>query len=120
MTRVLVVDDDSDFRQSLGDWLAFHGHDVHVAGGMEEALAVMDSVVPDVLITDFMMEPHDGGELLCVAAARHPTVQRILLTACSARDTVQAREVTHAVLNKSCAMLDIEHTIQSCLQRRRD
>jgi DNA-binding NtrC family response regulator len=118
MARVLVVDDDDDLRQSVGDWLTRDGHVVDLAAGVNEALALMESLVPDVLLTDFAMAPHTGEVLLRAVAARHPRVRRIVYTAASDEETRGAREAAHAVLSKSCEMSEVSATIWRCLQMR--
>jgi two-component system alkaline phosphatase synthesis response regulator PhoP len=63
--RVLVVDDDPDFRDQMVLQLQAAGYDVTPATGQAEAEKLLDKVKPDVAIIDLMMEHVDGGFALC-------------------------------------------------------
>jgi DNA-binding response OmpR family regulator len=61
MARLLLVDDDNDIVEALGDLLRREGHDVHSASTGEEGLVVLRaSSLPDALILDVDM-PVLGG-----------------------------------------------------------
>lgn len=117
MARVLVVDDDDDVRTVLHDWLVRDGHAVYLAAGVGEALDLMASVVPDVLLTDFGMAPRTGDELLRAVAARHPMVGRILHTGSFDDEARSACEAAHVVVRKGCEMREISEAVRRCLER---
>ena len=61
MARLLLVDDDNDIVEALGELLRREGHDVHSASTGEEGLVVLRaSSLPDALILDVDM-PVLGG-----------------------------------------------------------
>jgi CheY-like chemotaxis protein len=62
--KILLVDDESDFRTSLALLLDAYGHEVHAAESAVEAWDMLQRVKPDVLITDLMM-PRMSGLDLC-------------------------------------------------------
>jgi CheY-like chemotaxis protein len=62
--RVLVVDDEADARYLLRQLLEECGAEVIAAAGMEEALALVQSSRPDLLVSDIGMPGADGYQLL--------------------------------------------------------
>ncbi|WP_417523377.1 PP2C family protein-serine/threonine phosphatase [Marinovum sp.] len=60
--RILVVDDSGLQRKILSSSLLKQGHDVVVAAGGEEALALCEATPPDVVLSDWMMPGMDGLE----------------------------------------------------------
>ena len=62
--HVLVVDDDADARDLLRTVLEYCGALVTVVASAQEALAVLERVTPDVLVTDIAMPMHDGYWLI--------------------------------------------------------
>jgi DNA-binding response OmpR family regulator len=117
MARVLIVEDDVDLAQSLKDWLTRQGHIVDLATGVNQALATIAVVVPDLLITDFGMGPPTGEELLRVVAARHPSVCRVLYSASGDEDTRAARQMADVVLRKDCELSELKRAIDHCVTR---
>ena len=69
-TRILVVDDDPDARDSLAMLLGIHGGRVSRATSVGEALVRLDESSPDVVLTDIAMPGADGYELLREIRAR--------------------------------------------------
>jgi CheY-like chemotaxis protein len=61
---VLVVDDHSGARDILKVGLQHQGAIVYVAPSAPEAILMLSTVVPDVIITDLTMPPMDGYEFL--------------------------------------------------------
>jgi CheY-like chemotaxis protein len=61
--RVLVVDDDHDSAEALAELLALNGHDVRIATGAEQALAIFPEARPQVAVLDIGLPFMDGYEL---------------------------------------------------------
>ncbi|CAK0770055.1 hypothetical protein CCP3SC15_4070005 [Gammaproteobacteria bacterium] len=81
LPRVLVVDDDPDLLRLLTIRLKAAGYEVAGAGGGEQALAMLPTFRPQVLLTDLRMDGMDGMALFDTVSRRHPTLPVIILTA---------------------------------------
>src|SRR6202022_3215976 len=62
--RVLVVDDEPDALQIIGDIIAQSGADVRTCESAQEALEMLKDWKPDVLMSDIGMAGEDGYELI--------------------------------------------------------
>jgi DNA-binding NtrC family response regulator len=112
MVRVLLVDDDQEVLDALGDWLR-REFEVELALGFPQAiLALATGPTPDVVITDLEMPPYSGEDLLAVLAARYPKVCRILHTA-TAKRFLPMPSVAHHVLEKGGDPARLDQIIRS-------
>jgi signal transduction histidine kinase/ActR/RegA family two-component response regulator len=68
--RVLVVDDEEDARVLMHAALSHHGALVTTASSVAEALAILDDVMPDVIVSDIGMPNEDGYSLIRRLRAR--------------------------------------------------
>jgi CheY-like chemotaxis protein len=82
MAKILIVDDESDFRVMLGKVLTMEGHQVSFAGNGWEALLVLDGDGIDLCIVDVMMPGMDGPTLLKILrdAAKHKALPVIVVS----------------------------------------
>ncbi|HEV8606502.1 MAG TPA: response regulator [Tepidisphaeraceae bacterium] len=82
MARILIVDDESDFRMMLGKVLAMEGHQVLFAANGWEALLVLDGDGVDLCIVDVMMPGMDGPTLLRILrnASKHKFLPVIVVS----------------------------------------
>ncbi len=82
---VLVVDDEADARALVRHLLEGHDARVHTAGSVEEALELIESKRPDVLVSDIGMPQEDGYSLIrrvrALPAERGGNTPAIALTA---------------------------------------
>ncbi len=62
--RILVIDDDENILELLGEFLADSGYDVSTADSGEAALEQIKSVTPDVALVDYKMPGMDGLETI--------------------------------------------------------
>jgi CheY-like chemotaxis protein len=60
--RVLIVEDDVDIRETLGDLLQTEGYETAAAGNGLEALAAARRARPDLIVLDLMMPVMDGWQ----------------------------------------------------------
>jgi DNA-binding NtrC family response regulator len=81
MARVLVVDDDVRVTVALRRVLRRRGFDVHTTTSPHEALAIVEALAPDVVVSDFAMPEMNGRALLAEIERRAPNASRILLSA---------------------------------------
>jgi two-component system response regulator AtoC len=79
--RVLVVDDEENIRLVLRTLLKRHGYDVECAPGGEEALGLVESFGPDVVITDVRMPRMGGMDLLSTLRAKGNDATVIVMSA---------------------------------------
>jgi PAS domain S-box-containing protein len=75
--RVLIIDDDADARILTKRVLTGFGAQPEVADGWDEALAILESFAPHVLISDLGMPTHDGFQLIRQVRARGYTYQKL-------------------------------------------
>lgn len=61
---ILLVDDNKFIVDGLKAILRKKGYTIVVAYGGEEALAILENTVPDLILLDISMEPIDGWETL--------------------------------------------------------
>lgn len=64
MGTVLIVDDEREFTFIAGEILRAHGIEVHAAHDGAQALRMLQSVKPDVILMDMMMPGMDGMSLI--------------------------------------------------------
>ncbi|HEY2408185.1 MAG TPA: sigma-54 dependent transcriptional regulator [Polyangiaceae bacterium] len=81
MRRVLVVDDEENLRLVLRTLLRRHGYEVETASSGEEALGLVDSFGPDVVLTDVRMPKMGGLDLLSTLKAKGNDATVIVMSA---------------------------------------
>jgi CheY-like chemotaxis protein len=79
--KVLVVDDELEVRQVLREFLSSRGYDVTTASGGAEAVAIVGTIKPDLILLDVAMPDMDGVETLKRIVAIEPTLAVIMVTA---------------------------------------
>ncbi len=78
--RLLIVDDEKDFTDSLAERLSLRGFDVTTAYGGEEAVQRIGEYNYDVVILDVAMPGMDGIQTLREIKNRKPLTEVIMLT----------------------------------------
>jgi PAS domain S-box-containing protein len=77
--RVLVVDDNHDAGDSLGEILSMLGADVRVARGGQEALEIFPAFTPRVVLLDIGMPDMNGYEVARAIRSRWPDQPSVLV-----------------------------------------
>jgi DNA-binding NtrC family response regulator len=78
--KVLLVDDEVEFLDTLSERMRTRGMEVATANTGVEALKKVEQEAYDVIILDLMMPGVDGLEALKILKAKRPELQVILLT----------------------------------------
>ncbi len=79
--RVLVVDDEENLRLVLRTLLRRHGYEVETAASGEEALGLVETFGPDVILTDVRMPKMGGLDLLATLKAKGNDATVIVMSA---------------------------------------
>jgi len=78
--KVLFVDDEIDFLETLMKRMKKRGVDVMGVGSGDEALKLLDESRPDVVVLDVKMPGMDGIQTLRELKKRYPLIEVIMLT----------------------------------------
>lgn len=90
--RILLVDDDSIVRMGLKMAVNWHELGFEIVGEAsngEEALVLMEKLLPDVVLTDMYMPKCDGISLMQESKDRFPKIKFIVLSCYSDFDYVK-------------------------------
>ena len=79
--RILIVDDDVDFAASLADLLEPRGYEVTTACEPEQALQLLSTSDPSIVMVDIRLGRHSGVEFLPRLLAARPELICIMITA---------------------------------------
>ncbi len=111
--KVLVVDDDEQIRDVLGEMLKIDGHDIVTCEDGFKALQVLETDQFDVMITDLGMPGMSGLELASTAHQQYPDMGIAMITGWGAQldqNEVAIRGI-RAILNKPFHLREIKATL---------
>lgn len=80
MSRILVIEDDLDFNESLCKILTKSGHEVLSALDGKEGLNLFKENSADLVITDILMPEQDGIEVISKLKKNFPNVKIIAIS----------------------------------------
>ncbi len=94
---VLIVDDDPDIRDAVGECLRYEGYDVHSAADGRDALDRLEyGLRPAVILLDLMMPVLNGFDVL-EALKNRPEWKSIPVVIVSANRGYEAEDLSGAV-----------------------
>src|SRR6476620_6731566 len=77
---VLVVEDESDLRQLVGDSLQAAGFEPVLVATAAEAMSRLDAFAFDALVVDLRLPDADGMDVLAAALDRYPGILSVVMT----------------------------------------
>jgi len=82
MGNILVVDDEKDIRELIGDILRDEGHSVRLAWNAESALFAINEAAPDLIILDIWLKDSnmDGIDILGLARRDNPDIPVVIIS----------------------------------------
>lgn len=119
--NLLIVDDESIVRDSLGKWFQEEGYDATVAASAQEALAKMAERHMDLALVDIKMPGTDGVVLQKRMHEIDPEMIVIIMTGYASVETAVTalKNGAYDYISKPFDPDDIAHTIQNALAHRR-
>ncbi len=121
--KVLLVDDETEFVNTLQERLRLRDMDSDVAYDGEQALQLFKTEdVPDVVILDLKMPGIDGMEVLRRLRKAYPKVQVIMLTGHGTdKDEKEAKDLgAFAYLKKPVDLNTLTQTMKAAFKRLED
>jgi len=120
-TKILLVDDEKEFRETLAKLLGRRGYDVLVAGDGSQALGLFLQGGVEAVILDMKMPGLHGIETLREIKRLDPAAEVIILTGHLVKSTEQEglRLGAFAYLTKPCGFQELLETIETALRKRR-
>ena len=117
MARILLVDDSKFQRKCISKMLCSLGHEVSEAENGEMGLKMIETVKPDVIITDLLMPVLDGIGLLRGVKERNCPIPVVVVTADIQESTKQEclQLGAKAFLNKPHNSADLEAALSQFL-----
>ena len=104
--RVLMVDDEEQFRSTTSKILTRRGYETTVAESGEAAIGILKKSSQDVIVLDVKMPGMDGHDALREIKKIDPNVQVIMLTGHGTMDSAKKslKDEAFDYLNKPCDM----------------
>jgi DNA-binding response OmpR family regulator len=111
--KVLVVEDDSLFLWSLGQFLRGEGYEVCLAATAELAFEMVHEQSFDVIITDFDLPGMNGKTLARRVRSLDPTIKTILISAYQKDETGEDTDsLVDDFLNKPIELKTLSYLLQ--------
>jgi len=116
MPRILVVDDEENFRKLYSMELSSEGYDVSLADSGQAALQSVSEEMPDIVILDVKMTGKDGLETLSELKKQNKGLPIILNTAYSSYKNNFQSWLAEDYVIKSVDLRELKMKIRSLLK----
>src|SRR6187397_115180 len=119
--HLLLVDDESAFREVIADRLGEHGFRVEQAGTGEEAVARLNDFAFDILLTDLRLPGVDGRQVLDEAFSRYPDIIAVVITGYgTVREAVEVtRRGAEGFISKPFQFEELLYELHVAVEKRR-
>lgn len=122
MAKILIVDDDADFRDSMAVLLQSAGHTVSGVPNGREALASVLLDMPDVVLLDLLMPDMDGPSFLEVVRSylRIQSLPAVIVTGLAESpmiDRARALKVNSILVKGKATGADICKALEDAVAR---
>ncbi len=78
--KILVIDDEAEYRDVLENIFRIKGYDVDTAESGEAALGMLETQSYDLAVTDLLMTGIDGIEFLKISKEKYPELEVLIVT----------------------------------------
>ncbi len=112
--RILIVEDDVDLRRMFRTTFSMAGYDVEEAGDGIEALRMVESRLPDLILLDLVLRALDGVSVQQELASRALTSQIPIVIVTGSTIDTGGLEVA-CVLRKPVTPDELLKTVKHCL-----
>jgi two-component system response regulator HydG len=119
--KILIVDDETVVRDSLGKWFSSEGYQTRPAASAREALESLTNNEYDVALLDIKMPGMDGMELQARLKEADPELSVIIMTGYASVETaVQAlKHGAYDYITKPIDPDELSHLVANALEHRR-
>lgn len=119
--NILIVDDELALREMLKDVLDEEGYNTEIAASAEDALEILRSYNPDIIVSDILMPGMDGHEF-CQAARGVSDASILMMSGVSSEFSVLQRKQIDAddFLIKPFDVENFLERIESLLGKRQN
>jgi CheY-like chemotaxis protein len=117
--KVLLVDDEIDFAESMSFWFKSEGYSVSTASSGEEALRMIKNSPPDIVFLDIIMPNMDGYTVLKLVREFNRTIPVIMMSAYEKEGNVKKKTNFYGVFsffNKEEHLSKAQTLLQSALR----
>ncbi len=80
LAKIVVVDDDHDLRRTICDYLVSVGHDVQQAADGNNAMSLIASEEPQLVLTDILMPDKEGFSTIMDIRAAYENIKIIAMS----------------------------------------
>lgn len=115
---ILVVDDDSDVRTLIGDYLSEIGYRTFLADSGDAAMKILDDITPDLLLADFAMPGHNGADVARAIRQRLPTLPILFFSGYADTAALEAAVGKAPLLRKPFRPTELATAIRSLLDSK--
>lgn len=120
MYKLLVVDDEFNIRDGIANAIAWNTIDVQIVGTAIDGVAALEKVEtlsPDIIITDVSMDDMDGLELSSIVKTKYPDIKIVILSGYEEFEYVQkALELkVHSYIMKPIRSIELIETIKNVI-----
>lgn len=96
--HILIVDDEAEIRNLLGEFLSYRGYEITVVPSAAEAQRTVEKTHPNLIIADLQLDESDGLQMIDQLKVKVPHTPVMLLTG-----TFFEPQIVREVLGKKVA-----------------
>lgn len=120
MSRILIIEDDANYREDLALILEMEGFQVWQAAGAAEGFALGQAVQPDIILQDLLLPDEDGLDL-ARKFKQAPDTALVPIIVISGRgresdESIKALEVADEYIRKPCRSEEVKARVRSMLR----